>query len=69
VESVCFSPDGKRLAWGGSDGTVKVWESATGKTHTLRGHLNWVHSVVFSPDGKSIASGSQDGTIKIWKTP
>jgi WD40 repeat protein len=69
VESVAFSRDGRFLAWGGSDTTVKVWEATTGEVRTLRGHLSYVHSVAFSPDGRRIASASQDGTIKIWPAP
>jgi WD40 repeat protein/serine/threonine protein kinase len=70
VLSVAISPvKGLRLAWGGMDGNVKVWEQSTGKTHVFRGHTSWVESVTFSPDGKYIASASRDGTVKIWKTP
>jgi WD40 repeat protein len=70
VLSVAISPlKDLRLAWGGMDGTVKVWDQSTGKTQVLRGHTSWVESVAFSPDGKYIASGSRDGTVKIWKTP
>jgi WD40 repeat protein/serine/threonine protein kinase len=70
VLSVAISPlKDLRLAWGGMDGTVKVWDQNTGKTHVLRGHTSWVESVAFSPDGKYIASGSRDETVKIWKTP
>jgi hypothetical protein len=68
VHSVAFSPDGKRLASTGEDGTVKVWETATGhEARTLQGHTGWVVSVVFSPDGNRLASASQDGTVKVWE--
>jgi WD40 repeat protein/serine/threonine protein kinase len=70
VHSVSFhSKDSRVLAWGSTDGTVKVWDRATKETRTLRGHRSWVESVAFSPDGKWIASASLDGTVKIWKTP
>jgi WD40 repeat protein len=66
---MAFSPDGQRLAWGSTDSTVKVWDEASKKIHTLRGHTGWVKSVGFSPDGQQIASASADGTVKIWQAP
>ncbi|KAH7187153.1 hypothetical protein DER44DRAFT_680937 [Fusarium oxysporum] len=67
VNAVAFSKDGKLIASGSHDKTVKIWSVATGaEERTLEGHMNWVSSVVFSKDGKLIASGSWDHTIKIW---
>ena len=57
--SVAYSPDGKSLASGSYDNTVRVWEAATGKLLlTLEGHADGVNSVAYKPDGKSLASGS-----------
>jgi WD40 repeat protein len=67
VASVAISPDGKLLATGSYDNTVKLWDFATGKElHTLKGHTNQVYTVAFSPDGNLLASGSQDKTIRLW---
>jgi len=68
IYSVTFSPDGKFLASGSSDKTVKVWEIGTWQeVITLKGHEGSVLSVTFSPDGKFLASGSDDKTVKIWE--
>ncbi|MTJ48802.1 WD40 repeat domain-containing protein [Dolichospermum sp. UHCC 0259] len=67
VNSVSFSSDGKTLASGSSDETIKLWNVETGdKIRTLSGHTSSVHSVSFSADGKTLASGSGDYTIKLW---
>ena len=67
VVSVAFSPDGGKLASGGFDRAVKLWNAETGlEQATLLGHEGWVSAVAFSPDGSVLASGSHDQTIKLW---
>ncbi|MCK4312328.1 MAG: caspase family protein, partial [Candidatus Cloacimonetes bacterium] len=70
VRSVAFSSDGKYLASGSWDNTVKIWELSNSKfreIQTLIGHSNSVNSVAFSSDGEYLASGSWDNTVKIWE--
>ena len=62
-----FSPDGRRLASGGFDGEVKVWDATTGQeTLTLKEQTGIIACVAFSPDGHRLASASEDGTVKVW---
>src|SRR5262249_12065142 len=67
VRSVAFTPDGRTLASGGAEGTIKLWDVATGKLRaTLKGHTSTVQSVTITADGKTLASGSNDSTIRLW---
>ena len=69
VISIAFSPDGKMLASGSDDDTVRLWNATTGTLiHTLEGHTDDVNSVAFSPDGNTLASasGSWNNTVRLW---
>src|SRR5579883_477238 len=69
VTCVAFSRDGKTLATGSADKTIKLWDIATAKvTFTLKGHTNWVYAAAFSPDGKTLATGGYDKTVRLWDT-
>ena len=72
VYSVTFSPDGKTLAAGVTDGTVWLWNLAVPAHPSLMATINGpnghVYSVAFSPSGGMVAAGSADGTVRLWDT-
>ncbi len=66
---ICLSitPDGKILASGSFDNTIKFWDTSSGKeTHTLKGHTDWIEAISFGFDGKVFASIGNDNTLKFW---
>jgi WD40 repeat protein len=67
VLQAAYSPDSRRLASGGADGSVRQWDAATGTLQAvLLGHTGPVLSLAWSPDGHTVASGSADHTIRLW---
>src|SRR5262249_49458939 len=69
VLGVAFRPDGRRLVTASADGTVRQWDSTTGREleSPYERHSGEVVTVVYHPDGLRVASGGTDRTIRIWE--
>jgi WD40 repeat protein/serine/threonine protein kinase len=69
IHSLTVSPDGKLLAAGTSDETIRLWDALNGPAWgVLRGQNSPVRALAFAPDGQILASGGKDGLIKLWPT-
>ena len=65
---VAFAADGKSLATGSLDWTVKVWDVTSGSVrHSLEGHRDAIDAVAFASDGATLASSSRDGMTRLWE--
>ncbi len=69
VFTAVFHPDGLRIASGGRDRVIRIWDPSNGEEMAhLPGHTNYVFSLAFSPDGSTLVSGSGDHTVRLWET-
>ncbi len=69
VHDVAFSHDGTRIASGGSDGSLQLWDARDGtRIVTFRRHRDWIGALQFAPDDRALYTGSADGDVRIWDT-
>jgi WD40 repeat protein len=67
IGALAVAPDGKTLASGSADHTVKLWDTASGQLKlTLAGQKDELSTLAFSPDGHLVAGGAFDAALKIW---
>src|SRR5262249_20465852 len=71
VLALALSPDGKRLAAGGCDRVVRVWDVSGGVQNAkleqqIENHADWVLGVALAADGKHLLTSSRDKTAKVW---
>jgi WD40 repeat protein len=70
INALVLSADGKLIAGGGEDQTLRVWEPGSGPGTEARillpGHTLPIKSLAFSPDGQGIATAGQDATARLW---
>jgi WD40 repeat protein len=68
VQCLAFSSDGRILASGSLDESVKLWDALTGKERTtLRGHRSGISAIAFSPDARTLASAGIDDAVRLWQ--
>jgi hypothetical protein len=65
--ALCFSPDGARLAVGGADNAIRIYDAASGnETLVIQQHADWVTALAFSRDGSHLASASRDRSARVY---
>ena len=69
VRALAASPDGRLVAIGSNDPSVRVWNPITEVIHVLTGHSGIVVAALFTPDSARLATAGEDGTICLWSMP
>ena len=67
VYSVAFTPDSTMIATGSIDGSLSLWNRATGTRTSVQAHEGGVRSVAFAGDGRLLVSGGEDGRVLFWE--
>ena len=67
--AVSFSPNGRRLITGGSDGMVRIWDGRSGQPlMAFKGHRSRVLSIAWTPDNSTFVTGGSDGAARLWRS-
>jgi WD40 repeat protein len=71
LQSLAYTPDGRRLLAAGSEGTAILWDVSGEKPRrsaTFLGHRSYIYFAVISPDGRTLATaaGYPDRTLRLW---
>ena len=70
ASQLAFSPDGRTLASGSVDGSIRCWDVPAARlVAVLPGHLEESSAVAFSPDGRTLASANLGMEVKLWHLP
>lgn len=69
IRACAFSPDGSLIAAAWRDGSIVIWELASGrKARVIQGHQKMALSCAFSPDSRAILTSDKEGNLRLWDT-